>query len=344
MVDELTGELTDDDELLFERHRITVDPGQKSLRVDRFLSEKIAHTSRNRIQQGIAEGFVRINGNRIKSNYKVQPGDEIIISLPTPPPDTDIKPENIPISIHYEDAHLLVINKPAGMVVHPAHKNWTGTLVNALIWHFNHLPELPGNTGRPGLVHRIDKDTSGLMVVAKDEVTLTGLARQFFEHSIDRIYWALVWGDPPEKGTIRTNLGRSQKDRRLTIVLPDDKEGKEAITHYQVLERFHYVTLVECRLETGRTHQIRAHLAHLGHPLFNDTPYGGNEIVKGPPFSKYKQFVMNCFAVLNRQALHAKTLGFIHPVTKEKMHFNSDLPDDFQAVLEKWRKYKLPAA
>ncbi|MEQ8424641.1 MAG: RluA family pseudouridine synthase, partial [Cyclobacteriaceae bacterium] len=266
--------------------------------------------------------------------------DIITVSLPDPPRDTEVKPENIPLNIVYEDQHLLIVNKPAGMVVHPAFQNWSGTLVNALTYHFQNLPEMPGNEGRPGLVHRIDKDTSGLLVIAKSELAITGLAKQFFDHNIERTYWALVWGEPdPENGTINVNVGRSLKDRRITASFPEGDFGRTAITHYKTLKTLRYVSLLECKLETGRTHQIRAHLKYLGHPLFNDATYGGNEIIKGTVFSKYKQFVDNCFKIIPRQALHAKTLGFIHPITKEKMQFDSELPEDFKAVIEKWEHY-----
>lgn len=330
----------EDDELLFEHHRIVADPGQGLLRIDKFLNTRLANVSRSKIQQGIEGGFVKVNDCAIKSNYKVRPLDVITISLPEPPRDNEVKPENIPLTIVYEDDHVLVINKPAGMVVHPAYNNWTGTLVNALAFHFQNLPQLPGNQGKPGLVHRIDKDTSGLLVVAKTEPVLTALAKQFFDHSIERTYWALVWGEPnPPQGTINVNVGRSLKDRRVTTAFPDGEMGRRAVTHYKLLQSLRYVSLVECKLETGRTHQIRAHMKYLGHPLFNDAMYGGDQIAKGTVFSKYKQFVENCFKVIPRQALHAKTLGFVHPVKKEWMQFTSELPEDFTAVLEKWDHY-----
>jgi 23S rRNA pseudouridine1911/1915/1917 synthase len=270
----------------------------------------------------------------------VHPHDVITIALPEPPRDSEVKPEKIALDIVFEDDHVLVINKPAGMVVHPAYQNWGGTVVNALAYHFQHLPQMPGNEGRPGLVHRIDKDTSGLLVIAKTEVALTHLARQFFDHSIERTYWALVWGEPAQpEGTINVHVGRSLKDRRVTTTFPQGDFGRHAITHYKVLQTFRYVSLVECRLETGRTHQIRAHMKHLGHPLFNDAMYGGSEIVKGTVFAKYRQFVDNCFKIMTRQALHAKTLGFAHPASGQWVRFDSELPEDFRNVIAKWGHY-----
>jgi 23S rRNA pseudouridine1911/1915/1917 synthase len=329
-----------EEELLFEHHRIVADPGQSLLRIDKFLNDRLPNVTRTKIQKGIDDGFVTVNGKPVKSNYKVHPSDVIVISLPEPPRDTDIVPENIPLNIVFEDDHLLVLNKPAGMVVHPAYQNWSGTLVNALAYHFQNLPQLPGNEGKPGLVHRIDKDTSGLLVIAKTEAVMTGLAKQFFDHTIERTYWALVWGEPsPSEGTISVHVGRSLKDRRVIAAFPEGDMGKHAVTHYRTLKPLRYVSLVECRLETGRTHQIRAHMKYIGHPLFNDATYGGDQVVKGTVFTKYKQFVQNCFKLMPRQALHAKTLGFIHPVTGKKLQFDSELPDDFQAVLEKWEKY-----
>ncbi len=332
--------LDEQDDELFEHHRIVADPKQGLVRIDKFLMARLPNVTRTKIQGGIQEGFVRVNDKSIKANYKVRPNDVIVISMPEPPRDNEVVPENIPITIVFEDEYLMVINKPAGMVVHPAYQNWSGTLVNALAYHFQNLPELPGNNGRPGLVHRIDKDTSGLLVIAKEERTLTGLAKQFFDHSIERRYYAIVWGVPePSTGTIDKHVGRSLKDRRVTTVFPGGDMGRHAITHYQVLQDLRYVSLVECRLETGRTHQIRAHMKHLGHPLFNDALYGGDQVVKGTIFSKYKQFVENCFKVISRQALHAKTLGFIHPVTKEFLKFDSELPPDFKDTIEKWEHY-----
>jgi 23S rRNA pseudouridine1911/1915/1917 synthase len=328
------------DDELFEHHRIVADPGQAQLRIDKFLMARLPNVTRTKIQDGIHMGFVKVNEKTIKPNYKVHPDDTITVSLPQPPRDTEVLPENIPLTIVYEDDHLLVINKAAGMVVHPAYQNWSGTLVNALTYHFQNLPQMPGNDGRPGLVHRIDKDTSGLLVVAKNEYTLTHLAKQFFDHSIERTYWALAWGVPdPSEGTIDVHVGRSLKDRRITTAFPDGDFGRHAITHYRLLQDLRYVSLVECRLETGRTHQIRAHMKHIGHTLFNDAMYGGDQVLKGTVFSKYKQFVDNCFQLIPRQALHAKTLGFIHPHTKTFMRFDSDLPDDFKNVILKWEHY-----
>ncbi len=325
---------------LYEYHRIVADPHQTLMRIDKFLMDRLPNVTRNKLQAGIRDGFVKVNGKDVKPNYKVHPNDEIVIALPQPPRDTEVVAENIPLDIIYEDEHLLVVNKPAGMVVHPAYQNWTGTLVNALVYHFNQLPEMKGNEGRPGLVHRIDKDTSGLLVIAKTETAMNGLAKQFFDHSIERTYYALVWGIPePQSGTIDINLGRSPKDRRITIAFEDGSIGRRAVTHYEVVEELRYVSLVMCNLETGRTHQIRAHMKHVGHPLFNDSTYGGDKIVKGTQFSKYKSFVDNCFKIIPRQALHALSLGFVHPVTKERMQFNTELPDDMQEVLEKWRNY-----
>jgi len=332
-------ELEQDDEL-FEHHRIVVDAGQGLLRIDKFLMDRLSNATRTKIQEGIHNGFVLVNDKPIKPNHKIHPGDIITVSFPEPPRDNEVKPENIPLNIVYEDDHLLVVNKVAGMVVHPAHSNWSGTLVNALTYHFQNLPEMPGNNGRPGLVHRIDKDTSGLLVIAKTEIALTQLARQFFDHSIERTYWALVWGEPTTPtGTINVNVGRSLKDRRVTTAFPEGDWGRTAITHYKVLETLRYVSLLECKLETGRTHQIRAHMKYIGHPIFNDVTYGGDTVLKGTTFSKYKQFVDNCFKILPRQALHAKTLGFIHPATKQFMQFDSELPPDFKEVMEKWEHY-----
>jgi len=340
MADQVQDQYSDDSEELFEHHRIQVDPGQSLIRIDRFLSDRLPNASRNRIQNGIRDGLVKVNGQDIRSNYKVRPDDVVTISLPQPPRDTEVVPENIPLNIVFEDPELLVVDKPAGMVVHPAYNNWTGTLVNALVYHFQNLPEMPDNEGRPGLVHRIDKDTSGLLVIAKTEHALNRLARQFFDHSIERTYQALVWGVPKEmEGTIDVMIGRSHKDRRVVAAFPEGDYGKRAITHYKVLRDLRYVSLIECKLETGRTHQIRAHMKYLGHPLFNDATYGGDKILKGTVFSKYKSFVQNCFKILPRQALHAQSLGFVHPVGNELMHFSSPLPDDFKEVIDKWENY-----
>ena len=327
---------------MYEHYNFDVDPNQTPVRIDRYLTDKVANATRNKVQAAIESGCITVNDQKIlKSNYKVKPGDTISVALPEPPRDTEVKPENIPLEIIYEDDDLLVVNKAAGMVVHPAYGNWTGTLVNALVYHFEHLPHAKNNEGRPGLVHRIDKDTSGLLVIAKTEFALAHLARQFFDHSIERKYHALVWGVPDQKeATLDTIIGRSQKDRRVMQVYEEGEGyGKRAVTHYKVLKDLHYVSLVECRLETGRTHQIRAHMKYLGHPLFNDTTYGGDRILKGTTFTKYKQFVDNAFALCPRQALHARTLAFIHPRTGERKFFESELPEDIQAVIDKWEKY-----
>jgi 23S rRNA pseudouridine1911/1915/1917 synthase len=328
------------DDELFEHHRIVVDPKQTLIRIDKFLFDRLPNVTRTKVQGGINEGFVKVNEKTVKPNYKVHPHDVIVVSLPEPPREGDVVPENIPLDIVFEDEYLLIVNKPAGMVVHPAYQNWNGTLVNALAYHFQNLPQMPGNDGRPGLVHRIDKDTSGLLVIAKTEQALTALAKQFFDHTIERTYNALVWGVPdPPTGTINVNVGRSFKDRRITTAFPDADFGRHAITHFKVLQDLRYVSLVECKLETGRTHQIRAHMKYIGHTLFNDAMYGGDQPLKGTIFSKYKSFVENCFKIIPRQALHAKTLGFVHPHTKESMRFESALPPDFVAVLEKWEHY-----
>ncbi len=332
--------IEDDEEGLFEHHRIVADGKQGLVRIDKFLMDRLPNVTRTKIQNGVHDGFVKVNDRAIKPNYKVHPNDIITVSFPEPPRDTDVLPENIPLNIVYEDDHLLVVNKPAGMVVHPAYQNWSGTLVNALTYHFQNLPQMAGNDGRPGLVHRIDKDTSGLLVIAKTENAMTSLARQFFDHSIERTYQAIVWGVPdPPQGTINVNVGRSLKDRRVTTAFPEADFGRHAITHYKLLQDLRYVSLIECKLETGRTHQIRAHMKFIGHPIFNDATYGGNEPLKGTVFSKYKQFVDNCFKIIPRQALHAKTLGFIHPESGEHLQFDSDLPPDFKEVMEKWEHY-----
>ena len=325
---------------LFEHYHFTAVIKHEPPRLDKYLINFIANVTRNKVQDAIKNGFVRVNEQEVKANYRVKSGDEVVVALPEPPRETEVLPEDIPLNVVFEDDDLLVVNKEAGMVVHPAYQNWSGTLVNALVHHFRQLPTMEGNDGRPGLVHRIDKDTSGLLVIAKSEVAMRGLARQFFDHSIERTYWALVWGLPEAaEGTIDVNLGRSPKDRRVTAPFPQGDVGRRAVTHYRVLETLRYVSLIECRLETGRTHQIRAHLKYLGHPLFNDATYGGAQVVKGTKFSKYKSFVENCFTLMPRQALHAKSLGFVHPVTKASLQFDSELPEDFRAVLDKWRHY-----
>jgi 23S rRNA pseudouridine1911/1915/1917 synthase len=324
---------------LFEHLRIVVDKGQSLLRLDKFLIIRTENTSRNRIQNAIDAGNVLVNEKVVKASYKVKPLDVISMVLPHPPRDTEVYPENIPIDIIYEDDDVIMVNKTAGMVVHPGFNNYTGTLVNALVYHAQKLPQMPGNDGRPGLVHRIDKDTSGLLLVSKNEWAITFLAKQFFDHSITRKYLALVWGDLVGDGFVKGYIGRSVKDRKVMAVYEDEEKGKWSVTHYKVLERFNYVTLIECQLETGRTHQIRAHMKHIGHPLFNDSTYGGDRILKGTIFNKYRQFVENCFELMPRQALHAKSLGFIHPSTRKFVHFETELPADFSAVLEKWRNY-----
>lgn len=327
-------------EKLYEHHHIVVDPGQSPLRLDKFLINRLPHTTRNRIQLAIENGFILVNGQPTKPSHKVMPDEAIQVVLPTPPRVGDILPEDIPLHIVYEDDALMVVNKSAGMVVHPGHNNWTGTLVNALVHHFQDLPAAANNEGRPGLVHRIDKDTSGLLVIAKTEASIIGLSKQFYDHSIARTYYALVWGEPAlEAGTIDVNLDRSMKDRRLVAAYQNPEQGKRAITHYQVIKKLRYVSLVKCNLATGRTHQIRAHMKYLGHPIFSDESYGGRQVVKGEPFSKYKAFVENCFQLMPRQALHAYSLGFQHPVTQKPIYFEAPFPQDFQAVLDRWENY-----
>jgi 23S rRNA pseudouridine1911/1915/1917 synthase len=338
-MENLSGSVELEDQELYEHLNIVVDKGQSLLRIDKFLMHRVENASRNRIQNAIEAGNVLVNTKVIKASYKVKPADEISVVFPHPPRDTEVYPEDIPLHIIYEDKDLLVVNKPAGMVVHPGYNNYTGTLVNALAFHFEKLPELPGNEGRPGLVHRIDKDTSGLLLISKNEITMTKLAKQFFDHSITRKYVALAWGDVLENGTVKGYIGRSLKNRIIMDVYDDEEKGKWSVTHYTVLERLGYVTLISCQLETGRTHQIRAHMQHIGHPLFNDSNYGGDKIVKGTTFNKYKQFVQNTFDLLPRQALHAQTLGFIHPTTQKYMEFEAPLPADFDAALNKWRNY-----
>ncbi len=340
MTEELTDSIPDEQEL-YEHHRIVCDPKQSPIRLDKFLFDRLAQTSRNRIQVAAKAGNVLVNGLAAKPSQKVKPGDEISIVLPYPMREVELLPEDIPINVLYEDDHILVIDKQAGLVVHPGHGNWTGTLVNALLFHFGKLPSTPGaEIPRPGLVHRLDKDTSGVMVVGKTEEALTHLARQFFDRTSDRRYHALVWGDFQEdEGVIEGNIGRHAKDRTVQFVYEDGEQGKPALTRWKVLERFRYVTLVECKLETGRTHQIRVHMQWTGHPLFNDAAYGGNRVLKGTTFTKYKQYVENCFRLLPRQALHARTLTIEHPITHARMHFESPVPADMQAVLDKWRHY-----
>lgn len=329
-----------EDDGLFEHYHFTVDPGQSLLRIDKFLSNRINKISRSKIQTAAEAGNILVNGSPVKANYTVKPNDEISIVMEYPRRELKILPEEIPLNIVYEDDQLLVINKPPGLVVHPGHGNYTGTLVNALAWYYRDLELFKSTDPRPGLVHRIDKDTSGLLVVAKTEKAKVNLALQFFEKTTERKYQALVWGIPKEpEGTITGNIGRSLKNRQVFTVFPEEDYGKHAVTHYSVLRTIGYVSLVECRLETGRTHQIRVHMKYINHPLFNDSNYGGDQILRGTTFTKYKQFVQNCFKILPRQALHAKTLGFIHPVTGEKMVFNSELPEDMSSVIEKWENY-----
>jgi len=326
---------------LFEHFRFEVDPGQGLLRIDKYLWHKIENASRNRIQQAARVGNILVNNLPVKQNYRVKPEDVITLVLPHPPRILEIIAENLPIDILYEDLQIIVINKAAGMVVHPGVGNLNGTLLNALKYHLLFASRHKDDESEPILVHRIDKDTSGLLVVAKNEMTQATLAREFFEHTIERKYVALVWGNlKDDAGTIRGNIGRHPKDRTVMTVFPEeDEHGKHAVTHYRVIERFRYVTLVECQLETGRTHQIRAHFKHIGHPLFSDADYGGDKILKGTTFSKYKQFVQNCFELCPRQALHAQSLGFIHPSTLKPIHFESPLPADLTALLHKWREY-----
>jgi 23S rRNA pseudouridine1911/1915/1917 synthase len=323
---------------LYEHHKFVAADGQEPLRVDKYLMNFIENATRNKIQLAIKAGNVLVNEVPVKANYRVKAHDVVRVVLAHPPHDNLLVPEDIPLNIVYEDDELIVLDKPAGLVVHPGHGNYSGTLVNGLIHHFQNLPN--NSSDRPGLVHRIDKDTSGLLVVAKTEYSMAHLASQFFNRTTKRRYVALVWGSlADDEGTIEGNIGRSLKNRLQMDVYPEGEQGKHAVTHYKVLERFSYVTLVECRLETGRTHQIRAHFKFLGHPLFNDARYGGDKILKGTTFSKYKQFVDNCFKVLPRQALHARTLGFEHPITGEMMEFESNVPADMTSCLEKWRVY-----
>lgn len=323
---------------LYEHHRFEASKGQSALRVDKFLMNMIENTTRNKIQQAAENGSILVNDVAVKSNYKVKAGDVVRLVLAHPTYEQLLTPENIPLDIVYEDDQLLVINKPAGMVVHPGHGNYSGTLVNALAYHFENLPM--NSSERPGLVHRIDKDTSGLLVVAKTDFAMAYLTKQFAEKTSEREYVALVWGNIEEdEGTVEGNIGRHDTNRMRMAVHESEEKGKHAVTHYKVLERFGYVTLVSCQLETGRTHQIRVHMKHIGHTLFNDERYGGDSILKGTTFTKYKQFVENCFKVLPRQALHAKTLGFEHPITKEFLRFDSPIPQDLQECIDKWRVY-----
>jgi 23S rRNA pseudouridine1911/1915/1917 synthase len=331
-----------DSEALFEKHIIVIDKGQEPLRIDKFLMQRIEGATRNKIQQAIENEMVLVNDKPVKTNYKIRSADRIVIYDSNAPETSEITPQEMDLNIVYEDDDIIVINKPVNMVVHPGSGNPDQTLVNGIAWHLRkNSPDLDESSlPRYGLVHRIDKNTSGLIVLAKSQKAMSDLAKQFFDHTVHRRYVALVWGDVMEEsGTVIAHVGRHLRFRKLFTAYPDGEHGKEAITHYKVLERFNYVTLVECRLETGRTHQIRVHMQYIGHPLFNDDFYGGDRIVKGTVYSKYKQFVENCFAICPRQALHARELGFIHPVTRQQMFFKSELPDDISAVVDKWRKY-----
>jgi 23S rRNA pseudouridine1911/1915/1917 synthase len=341
--EETENEENEEDEL-FEHYHFKVDPGQEVLRIDKFLLDRLPNTSRNKIQFAAKNGNVLVNSCAIKPNYRVKPGDQISIVMPYPIREIELIAENIPINIEYEDEYLAVVHKPANMVVHPAYGNYTGTLVNAMVYHFENLPyRTQDYFGRPGLVHRLDKNTTGLMLIAKTEHALTHLAKQFADRTTERRYNALVWGNIEIDGTITGHIGRSLKNRKVMTVFPEGDYGKHAVTHYKVLERFGLVTLIECKLETGRTHQIRAHLKHIGHPLFNDNEYGGDKIVRGTTHTKYKRFIENCFALIPGQALHAKTLGFTHPVSGQNLKFDSQLVEGFEKILQKWRTYTVEA-
>jgi 23S rRNA pseudouridine1911/1915/1917 synthase len=325
---------------LFEHHRFMIDPGQSLIRIDKYLSARMENISRTRIRNAANAGNILVNNKPVKPNYRIKPDDIVQIVLPNPPREIELIPENIPVNIVYEDDDVIVVNKEPGMVVHPAYGNYSGTLVNALMWHFRDLPLFSSGELRPGLVHRIDKNTSGILVIAKNEPALNKLSRQFYERTTDRKYIALVWGTPdPREGTITGNVGRNIRDRKIMQVFSDGSQGKPAITHYKIIEEFGYTSLIECELETGRTHQIRVHFSSIRHPLFNDEEYGGDRILKGTTFSKYQQFIKNCFKILPRQALHAKSLAFDHPATGKRLFFDSELPEDMQQVIDKWRKY-----
>lgn len=335
-----TPENQSEEDDLYEHYAFTAEKGQTPLRIDKYLMNFIENATRNKIQAAAKNGNIYVNDEQVKSNYKVKPHDKIRVLFEHPPYEYLLTPENIPLNIVYEDDDLLVVNKEPGMVVHPGHGNYSGTLINALIYHFENLPNNSSN--RPGLVHRIDKDTSGLLVIAKNEESMTHLSKQFFDKTSEREYVAIAWGNMDEdEGTIEGNIGRHPKNRlQNTVYFGDDEDkGKPAVTHYKVIERLGYVTLVSCKLETGRTHQIRVHMKHIGHTLFNDERYGGERILKGTTFTKYRQFVDNCFKILPRQALHAKSLGFVHPKTGEMMRFDSEIPQDMQDCIEKWRNY-----
>ncbi|WP_411893655.1 RluA family pseudouridine synthase [Winogradskyella sp. A2] len=334
------SEFNDEDDQLYEHHAFKVEKGQQAVRIDKYLMNFMENVTRSKIQNAVKDGFVFVNSQPVKASYKVKPNDYITVKFEHPTHEQLLVAENIPIDVVYEDDDVLVVNKPAGMVVHPGHGNYSGTLINGLIYHIENLPNNSSN--RPGLVHRIDKDTTGLLVVAKTELAMAHLSNQFAEKTSEREYVAIVWGNvEPEEGTVEGNIGRHPKNRLQNTVYEGEEayKGKPAVTHYKVLERFGYVTLVSCRLETGRTHQIRVHMKHIGHTLFNDERYGGEKILKGTTFSKYKQFIANCFKVLPRQALHAKTLGFEHPTTGEFLRFTSEIPEDMQLCIEKWRAY-----
>ncbi len=337
--DETVNELGESSEL-YEHHRIVVDKKQGMLRIDKFLFQRLENISRSKIQNAAQAGNILVNEKPVKPNYKVKPTDTISIVLPHPPYEFQLIPQDIPINIVYEDDEVIVVNKEAGMVVHPGHGNYEGTLINGILYHLKDLPLFQSGELRPGLVHRIDKNTSGLLVLAKTEYSLNHLARQFFERTTKRKYTAIVWGSfNEEEGTITGNIGRNPKDRIKMCVFPEGEDGKHAVTHYKVLEHLGYISLIECVLETGRTHQIRVHMEHIGHPIFNDERYGGDRILKGTTFTKYKQFVQNCFSILPRHALHARSLGFTHPITGKEMFFESELPEDMKQVIDKWRKY-----
>lgn len=339
------AELTDatvevDGREMYEHFRFVADKGQQLLRVDKFLVARLEKSSRNRVQQAADAGCILVNGRAVKSNYRVKPFDVVSIVMDRPRYELEITPEDIPLDIVYEDETVLVVNKPAGMVVHPGHGNYNGTLVNALAWHFKDNPDYDSDDPRMGLVHRIDKDTSGLLVVAKTPDAKTDLGRQFFNKTTKREYVAVVWGQPePAAGTVTGYIGRNPKDRLQMTVVTDPSQGKHAVTHYEIIERLGYVSVVRCRLETGRTHQIRVHMKHIGHPLLNDARYGGDEILRGERSASYKRFVANCFEICPRQALHARTLGFVHPVTRQELFFSCDVPADMTAMIERWRTY-----
>ena len=330
----------DENPELFEHHKFTADKGQEVVRIDKFLMNRLPNISRSKIQEAIKNGYVKVAEQKVKANHKTKPLDEIVLMYPYPVRESELIPEDIPLDIVYEDEYLAVINKPMDMVVHPGYGNFDGTLANALLYHFKNLPQRGDYEGRPGIVHRLDKNTTGLMVVGKTEKALVDLSKQFFDKTTDRRYWALVWGDVKEdEGRIEAHTGRSLKNRKLMTVFPDGEFGKASITNYKVLKRYGYTSLVECKLETGRTHQIRVHMKHIGHTLFNDADYDGDTVLKGTTFTKYKQFVQNCFKLIPRQALHAKTLGFTHPYTGKWMEFESELPEDMKNALEKWEAY-----